>query len=98
MKKKSNKSPKSSAPETRKVSPEDERQLRALEHEVTQAKIQLADLVLQQRAAEHAVALSIERYKDKVFAIARSQGIDPDDASKARWDFNADTMLFVRTS
>ena len=81
-------------------------ELQLLEKTVLDAKCALSDASIQKLMVEqetanraNAVVAAQKAYTDRVHAMAREFGLDPNDPAKGLWDFNADHGKFTqRTS
>lgn len=48
------------------------------------------------RCLESNMILAQKRYRGKVIVLARKHGIDINDESKGRWNFDTDAMIFQK--
>lgn len=78
-------------------------EIRSLEQGVVNAKCAHSDLqrsiteaVERQKQLHVAVEQHFKMFNDRVGSLAREYGINPDDPSKGRWDFNSATGVFTK--
>lgn len=67
-----------------------------LEQEVVALKCKLANLYLMQQQTAQQVAVAEKAMVDRINDLARTYGIDPDDTSKGRWNFDTKQMTFTK--
>jgi len=90
-------------PESLKLTEDEVKALNLLDEGVLRAKLGLADLAMlmlqveqKRNAGAQSVVNASKAYTDRVGAIAKEHGIDVDDPSKGRWNFDSKTSIFTR--
>lgn len=88
-----------------KITPGQLMELQALEQGIISSKCAHSDTARQIRtlqneadARHNAVEQHFKMFNDRIAQLARDYGIEPDDPTKGKWDFNSTTGTFTKTS